>query len=178
MIDDHLEVAIKNGNYKRSTGILDEYQISKDQKAYLRFKGIDTLFYVDYSADSTEVTKVSKVEERTIIAGLECKSLVVEAGKKSTRYLYSPSLHQNPDYNRNNRIARYDIFIKETESVWLASEEQTDAYSLSYNCVLLKPAPIHDAVFELPSLPQAKLPLDGFLKEPVFSRQYKLQTRS
>ena len=93
-----MTIAIKHGNYRQTSGITDSYFISKDQKVYLRFKGVDTLYFLDYNSDTTAVTQVSKSDEKRILVGVECKLLIVKLGSITRKYYYAPSIYMNPDY--------------------------------------------------------------------------------
>src|SRR5580693_8522739 len=57
---DKLTIDIKNGNYKRVLGFTEEYYIPKDKKAYVKFKKIDTLYYLDYDSDTTRPVHITK----------------------------------------------------------------------------------------------------------------------
>src|SRR4030081_3417821 len=48
-VGDMLTVAIKNGNYRTTSEYADFFTIRKDKKAYIKFRKIDTLYYLDYS---------------------------------------------------------------------------------------------------------------------------------
>jgi len=169
-LGDSVVVFIKQGNYKRSSGMSDEYQISKDEKAYLKFKGIDTLFYVDYSSDTTGLVNVLKTGEQKNIMGFECKSINITTPSSTTKYFFSPSLHLNPEYDKNNKIGRYDVYTKETESVWLAQYEENKSYALSQTCTRLEQKSIDETIFELPKLPQKKFSPESVSKPPEFTR--------
>ncbi|MEI9908644.1 MAG: hypothetical protein WDO71_02640 [Bacteroidota bacterium] len=153
-LGDSMTVMIKQGNYRQSTGITDIYLITKDEKAYFRFKGIDTLFYVDYSSDTSTVLNISRAEEKKSVAGFECRPITIRTKAITRKYYYSPSLYMNPEYDKNNRIGRYDVFAKETSSLYLSAFEDNESYTTSYTCTRLQQGPVEKNVFDLPKLPQ------------------------
>jgi hypothetical protein len=48
-IGDQLTVTVKNGNYKLSTENADTYILKDDRKEYIKFRKIDTVFYLDFA---------------------------------------------------------------------------------------------------------------------------------
>jgi len=163
-------VFIKRGNYKQITGRSVSYYLTKDQRAYLKYNGIDTLYYIDYSSDTTAVTNVSRSNEKRNIAGFECSLLTIQLGDATKRYYYAPALHMSADYDKNNKIDRYDVFAKETSSLYLALYEETKTFSLAQTCTKLQQAPVDDSVFVLPKLPQKKFSYDEMVVPPEFNR--------
>ena len=153
-------VWVKQGNYKQTSGISTTYYITKDQKAYIKFNSLDTLYYVDYSADTSAVTNVSKTEEKRNIAGFECKSITIQQSNTVRKYYYAPALYMNPEYDKNNTIGRYDVFAKETSSLYLDCAEENKSYSFQLTCFRLQQTAIADSVFDLPKLPRKKFSID------------------
>src|SRR5215212_87583 len=56
--DNNLTIYAKKGNYRQVCALSDSYFITKDQKLYVKFKGRDTLYSLDYGYDTTEVTNI------------------------------------------------------------------------------------------------------------------------
>jgi hypothetical protein len=165
-----MTVAIKQGNYRQTSGGTEFYYISKNQKVYIKFKGIDTLYYIEYGSDTSVVTKISKSDEKKMIAGLECKLITIQSGTTSRRYYYSPSLYMNPEYDRNNKIGSFDAFAKETSSLYLGFTEETQSYSLSRTCTKVEKVSIDDSIFKLPDLPQRKFSREDVTVSAEFTR--------
>ncbi|HEV8284840.1 MAG TPA: energy transducer TonB [Chitinophagaceae bacterium] len=164
-------IFIKHGNYKRVSENTVSYYLTKDQRGYLKFKGADTLYYIDYVSDTTAVTNISKSDEKRNIAGFECKLLTVQlSGDATKRYYYAPALYMNPEYDKNNKIDRYDVFAKETSSLYLGLYQESKTFSLSETCTKVQQATISDTVFELPKLPQKKFSYDDMVVAPEFNR--------
>lgn len=164
----NITIIIKHGNYRQTSGITESYFITKDQKVYLRFRGVDTLYYLDYNFDTTAVTQVSKSNEKMNLAGMECKLLTVKLGSVTRKYYYAPSLYMNPEYDKNNTIGRYDVFAKETSSLYLGFNEENKSYSLSQNCIRVQQTAINDTVFDLPLLPRKKFAAEELVVQPEF----------
>jgi hypothetical protein len=163
-------IKIKHGNYRQTTGKNDFYYISKDQTVYIKFNGIDTLYYMAYASDTPVVTKISKSDEKKMIAGLECKLITIQSGTTSRKYYYSPSLYMNPEYDRNNKIGGYDVFAKETSSLYLDFNEENPSYSLLQTCTRVENSSIDDSIFRLPDLPRKKFSYGDLIIAAEFTR--------
>jgi hypothetical protein len=155
-LGDKLELSIKKGNFRRTTAYGDEYYIQQKQRVYLKFKGIDTLYYLDYASDTSQVIKIEKPADQKSIAGIACKALIITKSNVVTKYFYAPSLYLNPEYNKDNKIGRFDVFARETGSVWLGYTEESKSYTLMQQCTAIKQVAVDDAVFNLPVLPEKK----------------------
>ncbi|MEP7373195.1 MAG: energy transducer TonB [Chitinophagaceae bacterium] len=168
-LGDSMTTFIKQGNYRQHSGISDVYTISKMQKVFMRFTGIDTLFYLDYSFDTSKLLSVKRPDEQKLIKGFDCKALTVETTVGTYKYFYAPSLYLNPEREKNNTISRFDVFAKETSSVWLAQTGEFSSYNLSETCIGIEQKKIDDAVFELPPLPQKPFSFESVGTAPQFS---------
>jgi Gram-negative bacterial TonB protein C-terminal len=166
---DRLTVFVKEGNYFRSSGFCDEYYIPKKERVYLKFKTIDTLYYLDYSYDTSSLLSVEKLNQMKTFAGQKCNSILIKTSGGTEKYFYAPALYINPEYDRNNKIGRYDIYTKETSSVWLASYKETEKYSLTYESSRVEAKKIDESVFTLPKLPEKKFSLESISKAPEFT---------
>jgi hypothetical protein len=169
VLGDTSSVAIKEGNYRISNALSTTYFINKDQKAYLHFKGIDTLYYLGYNSDTSQVTKVSKTSQTKQIMGQDCKGIVMEFAGYRKHFYYAPALYRNPDHDRNNRQGRFDVLAKETSAIWLSSVEQHSNYVVNQQCVRLEPAALPSSIFTLPDLPRKPFTYDAISSEPQFS---------
>jgi hypothetical protein len=155
-LGDKLEITIKEGSIRRTTAYCEEYHIPQKQRAYLKFKGIDTLYYVDYASDTGQVLKIERPADQKNIAGIDCKAIIITTANAVSKYFYAPSLYLNPEYNKDNKIGRFDVFARETSSVWLGSTEESQSYTLTHQCTSIKQTPVDKAVFDLPALPEKK----------------------
>ncbi|MBI5857259.1 MAG: energy transducer TonB [Sphingobacteriales bacterium] len=165
-----MTIFIKKGNYKQVSGILTTYYITKDQKVYYKFNSLDTLYYLGYSSDTTKVKKITRHDEERNIAGFECKSITIESGGDARKYYYAPDLYMNPDYDKNNTIERYDVYTKETSSIYLGYLQENKNYSISGTCKKLQQTDVIDSTFELPHLPQKKFSIEELITPPEFTR--------
>jgi len=157
-------VRIKNGNSRNTNDVSEEYYISKAKKVYLKFTGLDTLYYMDYSDDTSTVSNISKEGEERQIAGYTCKQITISASGIKRKYFYAPSLYLDPAPDADNRIGRYDVFAKETSSLWLAKYDEAKTYSITSTCTRLQQEPVNDSIFRLPDLPQKKFQYDVIVK--------------
>jgi len=169
-LGDNLTVYVKNGYYRRTSGFTDEYYIPKDQKVYLKFRKIDTLYYVDYSFDTSRVISITKSDEQKTVAGFQCKSITIQTSSGTQKYFYAPSLHMDPEADKNNTIGSFNTYTKETESIWLAVNEETTNYKLAHICNRVDQKTINDNVFNLPNLPLKQFTVQTVTREPEFNR--------
>lgn len=163
-------VFFKQGNYKQIFGPVTSYYITKDQKVYNKFTNIDTLYYIDYSSDTSVIKKISRSNEKRYIAGFDCKSLTIESNEATHKYFYAPSLYLDPEYDKNNAMDKYNVYIKETSSVYLGYSLETETYLVSGTGIRVNQAPVADSVFELPKLPKKKLIASELITPPEFTR--------
>ncbi|MBO9682245.1 MAG: hypothetical protein J7502_06180, partial [Flavisolibacter sp.] len=84
---------IKKGKFKMTTARKEAYYITEKQKVFIRYKGIDTLYYIDYSSDTTTIVSVNKTADKKRIAGYDCNSLAVQTSLGTSKYYYSPSIY-------------------------------------------------------------------------------------
>lgn len=157
-IGDLLTVTVKNGNYKLSTDYADTYILKDDRKEYIRFRKIDTVFYLDFSSDTSHVTGVIKNNAIVELGKYPCKQITIETGKVSRQYYYSTDLHTNPEDDRHNTLAQADVYARETGGalrLWTRTEypyaTETDS------CIRVERKPVDEHVFRLPDLPIREL---------------------
>ncbi len=163
-------VMVRRGNYKYISSIKDTWFIHSEKKEYLKFTGIDTLYFREYSDDTAKVISAEVKMDTRKIAGFDCKLIVISTTSGEQKYFYAPSLYNNPEYDKDNRIGRIDAFVRETSSMWLSQEVDTDNYTMTINATKVEQKVINDSVFILPDLPTKKFTVGAVLKEPVFTR--------
>jgi len=172
---DDMTIIIKQGNYLRQSGIVSEYYISKDEKVYIKFGGIDTLFYRGYSSDTSSVINISKTDDTKKIAGYDCKSIVIKTSAVTNKYYYAPQLYANPIHNKSNKIGRFDSFISETSSIWLYEISDYVACTVENTCTSVEQKSVDESVFKLPELPVVEYDPKYFLKPAEFGRSIGLK---
>ena len=157
-IGDGLTVTMKDGNYKLSTEYADTYVIKNDRKEYIKFRKIDTVFYLDFDSDTADVTGIIKNNAVISIGGHPCKGITIETSKLARQYFYSTQLYTNPEDDRHNTIAQADVYAHETGGalrLWTRTEypyaTETDS------CIGIERQPVNDRVFRLPDLPISAL---------------------
>ena len=157
-IGDVLTVTMKDGNYKLSTEYADTYVIKNDRKEYIKFRKIDTVFYLDFDSDTADVTGIIKNNAVVSIGGHPCKGITIETSKLARQYFYSTQLYTNPEDDRHNTIAQADVYAHETGGalrLWTRTEypyaTETDS------CIGIERQPVNDRVFRLPDLPISAL---------------------
>lgn len=167
---DNLTVQIKQGNYLRQSGNVTEYYKPKEEKVYIKFNELDTLFYRDYSSDTSTILNVSKTNESKKIAGYDCKSIVIKTSSGTNQYFYAPQLYANPAYDKNNKLDRFDIYINETSSIWLSVISDYEAFTVEDVCTNVELKSVDESIFKLPDLPIVKFEPELLIKPPEFNR--------
>lgn len=168
---------IKNGNYLLHSPICDQWVISDKKRAYCKFPNLDTLYYTDFSEDTSSIIAVSKGEAPFSINQHCCKSLLLKTPAVTKTFYYATDLFLNPEYDKDNTLGKYNVYSQETNgAVYLWKKEQ---YSFAYaidSCISITPANIDDHVFQLPDLPQKKFKFGELVISPQFtggSRQWQ-----
>jgi len=161
-------VSIKNGNYRSVDSVKDYWSMASNRKQYYRFRGIDTLYYLNYSDDTTNVLGMDKAVDEKKISGFDCRRIVIYTTRARQEYFYAPALYFNPEYNKDNRIGRLDVFSRETSAIWLSYKEETDIYAVTKTAIRVESRKIDDSTFILPRLPEKKFTPEAITKDPVF----------
>jgi len=167
---DNMTCYIKKGNYKQVTGLSDNYFIPEKQKVFIKFKSIDTLYYMDYSSDTATVISVVKTGMGKTISGYTCSSITIKTSGSERKVFYAPSLYINPEYDKNNTISQMNVLTRETSSIWLESASESQSYSMMHTCTQVIPETVSSSVFDLPPLPQKKLVIEELMQPAVFKR--------
>jgi Gram-negative bacterial TonB protein C-terminal len=163
-----MTVTTWKGNTRQTSGASDIYSITKDQRVYFRFKGIDTLYYLDYSSDTTSLIDVSRSGKKRNLAGYDCNAITIKTPGSTKKYFYSPAIYVNPEHERNNKIGRTDVFVKETSSLYLGYFDDNSDYTLSQTCLRLKKQPVDKSIFEMPVLPQKEFTPEAITVQAQF----------
>jgi hypothetical protein len=163
-------VYFKHGDYKQVSGPYTIYDITKDQRRYYKFNSLDTLYYADYTSDTSILTDISKSEEKRSIAGYECKSITIKSSDATRKYFYAPALYMNPEYDKNDKIGGFDAYTKETSSLYLEITIDNKVYTQKESCTHVQRTEVADSVFKLPVLPLKKYVIEELITPPEFTR--------
>src|SRR5450432_204150 len=167
-IGDRLNVAVKEGNYRQTSEYADTYVIRKDKKEYFKFRKLDTLYFLDYSWDTSHITAILRSDSLFKVDNFDCKAITIKTATISRRYYYSNSLLLNPEYDKENTIDHYNDYSREAGAVYLwARHDLSFGYEI-LNCVHVEQKPVDDHVFDLPALPLKKLDPSTALVSPHF----------
>jgi TonB family protein len=153
-------VYVKKDKIKTSSSRHEEYYVPSEQRVYLKFRQLDTLFYIDYADDTSKPKSVSKIAEQKKIAGFDTKGIIIEASNISRKYFYAPDLYCNPAHWANMTLSNYNILTKETSSIWLEVYSESREYSYTQTCTRLTAQQLDDNLFNLPDLPRKKYILE------------------
>lgn len=174
---DSLCVHISKGFYKRSTGLTDEYFIPSAKKAYVKFIGIDTLYYRDYTDDSSIVLSVDLMTDINKIAGYECKKLLMRTTTDTSEFYYAPDLYLDAAREKDHRIGNYDAYVTKTNAVYLKLISSNYNYTSTCTAKEVLAFPVNDSVFKLPDLPVTKLNADAVVKPASFHNSMEAWTK-
>jgi TonB family protein len=155
---DRLIVTLKNEMIKQTLGLSDIWYMGKSKKVYVKIKNIDTLYFRDYSSDSSKVTDIIKSESVSIIQGLPCKSITLKRENSTSRILYTDALQFNTEYEKDNTLDNLNVLIRETgTAMWLYYKTDYKGASITDSCLHVDQSPVDDQIFDLPALPQKNL---------------------
>jgi hypothetical protein len=157
-VGDEMTVTIKDGNYKLSTAFADTYIIKADRKEYIKFRKIDTVFFLNFDADTDRVTGIVRSNAIVSVGGYPCKGITIETSKVSRQYYYSTTLRTNPDDDQYAMLAQAALYAKETGG-GLKMRIRTDyPYAIEIDsCIRVDRRRVSDSVFRLPDLPISAL---------------------
>ena len=155
---DVLTVTMKDGNYKLVTEYADTYIIRDDRKEYIKFRKIDTVFYLDFSSDTDRVTGIVRDNTVGSVAGYACKGVTIETSKVARQYKYSTTVRTNPEDDKHNLLAQAGVYATETGGglkLWIRTDYP---YAIEVDsCVRVEKKRVTDGLFRLPDLPIAEL---------------------
>lgn len=152
-------VSCKNGNYRRTSVYNDQITIAKDKKIYLRFPKLDTLYFMDYPPDSSEVKKVVVVKTDSIfkVNGYACKGITLRSESAVQRFYYTESLHNNLAFDKDFTPGQYNVYARETgAAVYLWARTEYPMAVVTDSCIRIEQKGIDDHTFDLPALPMKK----------------------
>jgi hypothetical protein len=157
-VGDVMTVTVKDGNYRLSTEYADTYIIRGDRKEYIKFRKIDTVFYLNFDADTDRVTGIVRNNSIVSVGGYPCKGITIETGKVSRQYYYSTTLRTNPDDDQYDMLAQAELYATETGGglkMWVRTDYP---YAIEVDsCIRVDRRRVSDAVFRLPDLPISAL---------------------
>jgi hypothetical protein len=153
-----LTVTMKGGNYKFSTEYADTYIIKADRKEYIKFRKIDTVFYLNFDADTDRVTGIVRSNSIVTIGGYPCKGITIETSKVSRQYYYSTTLRTNPEDDNYDMLGQAEQYSEETGGalkLWIRTDYP---YAIEVDsCIRVERRRVGDGVFRLPDLPISAL---------------------
>lgn len=167
-VSDQVTVLVKDGNFRQSSDKTEAYVFPAKGRSYYKFKGYDTLYYIDVSSDTSSLISVTKNIAKKTITGYNCNSITVQTSTGANTYFYSPSIYMDPALTQNYKREKQDVFYKETSSLFLGLQQETESYIFSETCIKVEPKPIDAASFDLPKLPQQEFRAASFIKLPEF----------
>ncbi len=160
---DKLVVDIRNGNMKQTLGFYEAWYIGKSKRCYIKFRHIDTLYFREYSSDTSRVTDVVKSDSGSLIVGFPCKSITLKKSSSSVLFLYTDALQLNTEYEKDNTVDNLNVLIREIgTAIWLYSKRDYLGASITDSCLRIDQKAVDDHIFDLPALPQKNV-LDAVL---------------
>lgn len=167
-LSDQATVFVKDGNFRHTSAITDSYVFPAKGRSYYKFKGYDTLYYINTATDTTTLVSVTKNADKKMIAGYSCNSITIKTSEASYTYFYSPAIYTNSELTQNYHKERQDVFYKETSSLFLGLQQETAYYTYSESCIQVEQKAVNASNFDLPNLPQQELTAGSFLKYPSY----------
>jgi len=162
-------IVCKNGSYKEHNVYVDYYTISKEKKQYIKFRNLDTLYFVGFDSDTGRVQSITKDPGSFKVNGYDCKALTIKTNDVTKQYYYSPSLLLNPEFDKDNSIGNYNVYSRESGgAVYLLIRAETPYASETDSCTKVAPAKVDEQAFDLPHLPIKKLDVPSLVHMPRF----------
>jgi Gram-negative bacterial TonB protein C-terminal len=152
-----LTVICKNGNFWQKNPYEEAITIAKDKKVYVKFPKLDTLYYIDFPTDTSDLKEVRKTDSIFMVNGYACKAITLRTSNYTNRYYYTEMLRNNPALEMENTLGYHHVYARETGAsvnLWERSE-----YALGIvtdSCIRIEQKSIDDHVFDLPVLPMKK----------------------
>jgi hypothetical protein len=157
-VGDEMTLTMKGGNYKLSTEYADTYIIKADRKEYIKFRKIDTVFFLNFDADTDRVTGIVRSNAIVTVGGYPCKGITIETSKVSRQYYYSTTLRTNPDDDQYDMLAQAELYATETGGglkMWIRTDYP---YATEIDsCIRVDRRRVPDSAFRLPDLPISAL---------------------
>ena len=163
-----MTLTIQDGKYKRESGPATEYYVPAEKRWYFVLKGIDTLFYRDYSEDTSAIPKVIPGKEKKQVAGYNCNSVALKTADHLQMYYYAPDLYLDPAQNAVNTMDHIDVYTNATHAAYLSGYDETPTYIATYEGVKVQPGKIAPEVFHLPDLPVRHFEYSSITTPPEF----------
>jgi TonB family protein len=161
--------AIKNGNMKLSLGLYEAWYIGKSKRVYLKFRNIDTLFYRDYSDDTSKVAGIVKSDSTATIQGYPCKSILLNKQNSNVLFLYTDALQYNIEFEKDNTLENMDALIREIgQAMWLYSRTDYPWGAITDSCLRIDQSPVDDQLFDLPAITQRKISEESLMRKASF----------
>jgi hypothetical protein len=160
---------VKPGLARESNGASDYWFVSEKKKVYVKFKGIDTLYEMDYAEDTTVALKLGKTGEKQTIAGYDCEVFEVQTHGKTEKHFFAPALYVDPSFDADCKLGHYGELIKAASSQWLAYSSETEAYKVQKTATSVEKRTVPADLIALPALPVVHFEYERLLTPPQYS---------
>ncbi|MFT3946919.1 MAG: hypothetical protein QM763_08100 [Agriterribacter sp.] len=158
----------KNGNEKQVSGIVQGIAVPDKKKVYFIFKGIDTLYYMDFSDGMGSPENLKKELPGKRIAGFDCLSISFTLNGEKKKIFYAPILYVNPAHSAANKLNGANVLNAEMKAFRIETVTNNPLYDVTETTYSVRPGAVDDRVFDLPALPEAKLNFKNLLKPAEF----------
>lgn len=152
-------ITCKNGNFKACNEYEEEYTIAKDNRVYVKFPKLDTLYYVDFPPDTaaSDLKSVVKTDSIFKVDNYSCKGITITTTSFTQRFYYTELLRNDLAPGLRNTIGHYNVYVRETGgSMFLWRRSEYNVGTSTDSCIHVTQKTIDDHVFDLPALPQKK----------------------
>ena len=152
-----LTIACKNGNYRATTPYDDEITVPKDKKVYVKFPKLDTLYYLDFPSDTSDLKGIQKTDSVFAVDWYSCKAITLKTTNYTRRLYYTETMHNNLPRELENTFGYNNVYARETgAAVYLWLRTDYTIATVTDSCVRVEQKSIDDHVFDLPALPLKK----------------------
>ncbi len=113
------------------------------------FKGIDSLYYLDFASAPGQPENMEKEAAGKKIAGYDTKAIGFVLNGDQKKIYYAPALYIDPKHTEENKIGANNVVDRETRSFRLETITSNHIYRQTESCYRVQPGKVDDAVIYL-----------------------------
>jgi hypothetical protein len=146
-------VYIKNGNYRQdypnSTYIRKLIYNQESNSCYYLLVEKNQILKYDYSNLGDTLINISKSDVITDVLNIKCKSITFKFKKSTITYFYNSSYSINPVDFEKHIYGSYNIYAKETKSIYLKSIISDEFSTITLTAQEINIEKLDDKIFNL-----------------------------
>jgi len=145
----------KQGNYyhKYNGGQYEfDLYIRTDNKAYLKKRNNDTIFWSDCTRPGDEILDFKFIPKKEKILGITCNQLVIKyKGRSEVHYYNSDSVLTNPEWFKDFERNGQNRIDEKEKSIFLKNESEFEKFIMISSAIKISREPIDEKIFTIPA---------------------------